>query len=61
MRNEITWSPQQTAFLDFVEHGTGSCVLEAVAGAGKSTTIVEAATAPKAQACRNGNRSRKGT
>jgi DNA helicase-2/ATP-dependent DNA helicase PcrA len=44
MRNEITWSPQQTAFLDFVEHGTGSCVLEAVAGAGKSTTIVEAAT-----------------
>jgi superfamily I DNA/RNA helicase len=47
MRNEITWSPQQSAFLDFVENGQGSCVLEAVAGAGKSTTIVEAATRAK--------------
>lgn len=47
MQNEIIWSSQQTAFLDFVEHGQGSCVLEAVAGAGKSTTIVEAAIRAK--------------
>lgn len=39
----IEWSPQQTAFLDWCETGTGSCVLEARAGTGKSTTLVEAA------------------
>lgn len=35
-------SPQQAAFLDWVSNGTGSCVLEAVAGAGKTTTLLEA-------------------
>jgi len=35
-------SPQQAAFLDWVETGKGSCVLEAVAGAGKTTTLIEA-------------------
>jgi DNA helicase-2/ATP-dependent DNA helicase PcrA len=35
-------SPQQAAFYDFVTNGSGSCVLEAVAGAGKTTTLVEA-------------------
>lgn len=34
-------SPAQQAFFDWVEHGTGSCVLEAVAGAGKTTTVLE--------------------
>lgn len=35
-------SPQQAAFVDFVRDGRGSCVLEAVAGAGKTTTLIEA-------------------
>ena len=35
-------SPQQAAFLDWVSQGSGSCILEAVAGAGKTTTIIEA-------------------
>lgn len=35
-------SQQQLAFLEWVETGTGSCVLEAVAGAGKTTTLLEA-------------------
>lgn len=38
----MTPSAQQAAFYDFVENGQGSCVLEAVAGAGKTTTLVEA-------------------
>ena len=29
-------SPQQAAFLDWVSNGTGSCIVEAVAGAGKT-------------------------
>lgn len=39
----MQFSPQQNAFLDWATSGTGSCVLEAVAGAGKTTTILEAA------------------
>lgn len=35
-------SPQQQAFFDWVQHGHGSCVLEAVAGSGKTTTLVRA-------------------
>lgn len=35
-------SPQQAAFLEWCRTGTGSCVLEAVAGAGKTTTVLEA-------------------
>ena len=35
-------SPQQAAFFDFISNGTGSAFLEAVAGAGKTTTLVEA-------------------
>lgn len=38
-----TWSPQQQAFFDFCLNTTSSCVLIAVAGAGKTTSIVEAA------------------
>lgn len=36
----MTPSPQQAAFYDWVQNGSGSCVLEAVAGAGKTTTVV---------------------
>ena len=38
----ISWSTQQLAFLDWCKNGKGSCVLIAVAGAGKSTTLIEA-------------------
>lgn len=38
----FTLSPQQAYFLDWVSNSTGSCVLEAVAGAGKTTTLLEA-------------------
>lgn len=34
-------SPQQAAFFEWVTEGSGSAVLEAVAGAGKTTTLVE--------------------
>jgi len=37
-----TWSPYQTAIFNFVETGTGNAIIEAVAGSGKTTTIVEA-------------------
>lgn len=37
----FTPSAEQSAFLNWVETGSGSCVLEAVAGAGKTTTLVE--------------------
>ena len=36
-----TWSAYQQAIFQFVESGTGNAVVEAVAGSGKSTTIVE--------------------
>lgn len=36
------WSPQQSAVFKFVQHGRGSAFVEAVAGAGKTTTLVHA-------------------
>lgn len=36
-----TWSQNQLNCFEFVENGTGNALIEAVAGAGKSTTIVE--------------------
>ena len=36
------WSEKQEAVFDFVANGSGSAIVEAVAGAGKTTTIVEA-------------------
>jgi DNA helicase-2/ATP-dependent DNA helicase PcrA len=36
------WSQYQQALFTFVEQGAGNAILEAVAGSGKSTTIVEA-------------------
>lgn len=35
-------SPQQQDFFDWIETGDGSCILEAVAGSGKTTTLIEA-------------------
>lgn len=37
------WSPQQLAFLDWAVNGIGSCIVQAVAGAGKTTTLIEGA------------------
>lgn len=42
MTTERIWSPQQRNFIDWAVAGKGSCVLEAVAGAGKSTVLFEA-------------------
>lgn len=35
-------SPQQQAVFDWVESGRGNAFIEAVAGAGKTTTLIEA-------------------
>lgn len=43
MTNAITLSPQQSGFIDEVKFGTSSIALIAVAGAGKTFTLVEAA------------------
>jgi hypothetical protein len=40
--NTRSWSAYQTRVFDFVEHGTGNAIVRAVAGSGKTTTIVEA-------------------
>jgi superfamily I DNA/RNA helicase len=37
-----TWSNYQNAIFDFAQHGQGNAIVEAVAGSGKTTTIVEA-------------------
>lgn len=39
---ERTWSNYQQAIFSFVATGTGNAIVEAVAGSGKTTTIVEA-------------------
>lgn len=39
---QLTPSPQQATIFDWVETGTGSAVIEAVAGAGKTTTLMMA-------------------
>lgn len=36
------WSPRQVTIFDFVAHGHGNAIVKAVAGSGKTTTIVEA-------------------
>ncbi len=40
-KTSFTWSAQQTAFFDFIGNGKGNGVLEAGAGAGKTTTTLE--------------------
>lgn len=42
MNTTFTPSIQQDQFFNWILHDTGSCVLEAVAGAGKTTTLIEA-------------------
>jgi len=37
-----SWSDKQVAIFEFTEHGVGNAIIEAVAGSGKTTTIVEA-------------------
>src|SRR6202795_214813 len=39
---ERIWSDKQVVIFDFATSGTGNAVIEAVAGSGKSTTVVEA-------------------
>lgn len=41
MPKSFTPSPEQRTFLDWIVYGNGSGVLEAVAGAGKTTTLME--------------------
>lgn len=36
-----TWSPYQETIFNFVQNGEGNAIVEAVAGSGKTTTIVE--------------------
>ncbi len=45
----FTPSPQQAAIFDWVSTGDGSAVIEAVAGAGKTTTLIEAVSMMKGQ------------
>lgn len=40
----MRWSPQQENVFDFIKNGRGSAIVEAVAGSGKTTTLVEAVT-----------------
>lgn len=35
------WSPQQQAFFDWAKNGSGSAVVEAVAGSGKTSSMIE--------------------
>lgn len=42
-----TWSAYQQAIFCFIEIGTGNAIVEAVAGSGKSTTLVECARRAK--------------
>jgi len=44
MTKQFLPSAQQQKFLDWCVTGTGSCILEAVAGSGKTTTLIEAVT-----------------
>ena len=40
MSKTFTPSPQQLRFFEWIDTGTGHCILEAVAGAGKTTTLL---------------------
>jgi superfamily I DNA/RNA helicase len=40
----VRWSPQQESFLDWCQTGEGSALVEAVAGAGKTTVLLEGVT-----------------
>ena len=38
----MIWSPQQQALFEWVKNGSGNAIVEAVAGSGKTTSLVEA-------------------
>jgi superfamily I DNA/RNA helicase len=38
---DMTWTPNQIAVFDWVKNGKGNAIIEAVAGSGKTTTLVE--------------------
>lgn len=40
----MSWSQQQKAIFQFFQNGTGNCVIEARAGSGKTTTLLEGVT-----------------
>ena len=40
---EIRFSEEQNAIFDFAEHGILNMIVQAVAGAGKTTTLIECA------------------
>lgn len=40
-KKEYEWSPYQKRIFDFIEHGQGNLVVEASAGAGKTSTLVK--------------------
>lgn len=42
-QNAFNPSPYQAAIFDFIQNGTGNAIVDAVAGSGKSTTLVQAA------------------
>jgi len=44
-------SPQQEDFFSWVKEGTGSCILEAVAGSGKTTTLVHSMKLMQGNVC----------
>lgn len=47
-----TWSPYQETIFGFMENGTGNAIVEAVAGSGKTTTIVECTQRiPRGKSC----------
>ncbi len=46
---KLSWSPQQQAFIDWAVNGSGSCVLRARAGAGKTTVLLAAGEAMPGQ------------
>jgi superfamily I DNA/RNA helicase len=46
---KLDWSPQQQAFIDWAVNGSGSCVLRARAGAGKTTVLLAAGAAMAGQ------------
>lgn len=49
--SNFTPSANQQAFFDWIDTGTGSAVLEAVAGAGKTTTLVKGIERMRGTAC----------
>ncbi len=43
MSQDLNWSNYQKRIFDWIENGSGHAIVDAKAGAGKTTTLVEAA------------------